>query len=864
MPPRTRRQLRKALMALVLLGVAAWLVPSYFSAERYRRRLEAGLERALHRPVKFGALAFRLLPRPGFSIWNAVVYEDPDFGSEPFAHIDRIECDLSWGSIWRPRLDFSRLWLDHPSLNLVRNRQGEWNVGKLLFQSGITSPAAATQVGTGSDTYGALDLEAEGARLNFKVGVDKKPFAITDLRARVSIDPGRRRVLFNLAGNPVRTDLSLPTPGEVELSGEWTPGRDLQGPLDASLRTRGALLYDWVPLATGKNPDLYGVLDADVQLTGSIYLLKIEGDSRLTQLHRWEQMPPTDPMPCTIHFRGQFDRKQGRALIESVEAAFMNSHLHFSGSLDKLPQSPELDLVVALERSRLEDLAALGRRLWTLRSNVGMAGRIDGMLAIQGPWRQRRYGGFVGVREAVLRTPSGTFPVSDLDARIDSRGVRLAPVKITLAPHVELLAEGFVDRTGKTPRYDLALSARSAPLRDLLSFVRALSGRSLHGLDAAGVATGELRAEGTAWPLSRPVWSGHAELRAARLLIPGLTEPLNFPRASLSLNDDQFVAKPVVAVIGTTVFAGWLRHRGEWRQPWEFQAQANRLSIEEGSLWFDALGWRKPIPLLERLPGLTSFRARREAASDLFSTLNAHGRFTVSNLTYRALALKEFKSNLEIAGRVIRVSDASFHAGGGHGEGAGLVDFNSPPARVSAEVSVSGINAQAWSSRLPSALQGVRGAVSVSGHLETRGLSREEMADHLRGEANLRIKNFSLGEFDPLNALARENAWGALEPARAPARAASGSAQLEVGSHQVTLKDASVEISGAKLDLTGTYDFGGAVDLEVRADLRQVRRRWLVHGDVIDPPTLMGDVHLAGTLDKMAVAPPLRVSRGNP
>ena len=51
MNPWVHRRARIALLALFLSGVAAWLIPSYFNAERYRRRLEAGLERTLRRQV---------------------------------------------------------------------------------------------------------------------------------------------------------------------------------------------------------------------------------------------------------------------------------------------------------------------------------------------------------------------------------------------------------------------------------------------------------------------------------------------------------------------------------------------------------------------------------------------------------------------------------------------------------------------------------------------------------------------------------------------------------------------------------------------------------------------------------------------
>ena len=68
------------------------------------------------------------------------------------------------------------------------------------------------------------------------------------------------------------------------------------------------------------------------------------------------------------------------------------------------------------------------------------------MLAIQGPWAERRYGGFVGAHDVVLITRSATFPVSEVAVRIDNRGAQLAPVRITLAPRVALEAEGSAGR----------------------------------------------------------------------------------------------------------------------------------------------------------------------------------------------------------------------------------------------------------------------------------------------------------------------------------------------------------------------------------------------------------------------------------
>lgn len=877
MRPGYRQHAPKAFIALLLLMLAAWLVPSFFSAERYRRRLEAGLEGALLRPATFGALSFRLLPRPGFSIENAVVREDPAFGSEPFAHVERIACDLRWQTLWRSHLEFARLHLDYPTFNFVRNAAGVWNIESLLLKSAIASPSSP--VAGAARSVGALDLEADNARINFKVGANKKPLAITDLQVGLNFDPSRRLLRYRLVGSPIRTDLSLPTPGVLELAGEWTPGKDLEGPINATLRTRGGLLYDWVPLVTGQNPGIYGVLDAEIRLTGSLGLVKIDGQGRLSQLHRWELLPPSASMPLTLYFRGQFDRTRGRALLESVDAEFADSHIHLTGSVEKIPHSPELDLVVALERSRLEDLRALGRRFWGDAAPLGVSGRVDGLLAIQGPWSERRYSGFVNAQEVRLNTDSGTFPVSEVALRIDPRGARLAPVRLTLAPHVEVVAQGVLHlpaaggpgnyplrdstaRLAASPaRYELMLSMRAVPLRDLVRLGRAVGVRTVQGLDAQGLGTATFVFAGSAWPPTRPTLAGRAELYSARLLVPGLTEPLHIPRAIIRVNGDQVISYPVVAVMGTSVFTGRLEHQGERRQPWKFDVRADRLSLEQGALWFDVLGHRPPLSLLERLPGLSSFAARRVAAWNLFSTLNAQGHFATSSLTYHSLALADFRASVEISGRIVRVNGATFRTGGGLGQGRAQVDLTDAPARVSADITLAETKLQTWASYLPTLLRGVRGSLSGTGHFESLGLTRGQMSANLQGRAKVNLKNVSFGDFDPLEALARANQWGTIEPARREVGLRSAVVTLEVRDRRVVLRRWPLELAGAKLELSGIYGFDGLVGLEVHADLSHVTRRWLDSEGQSDPDARLVDLHLAGPLDKLRIVPEMQVSR---
>ncbi len=855
MPPRNRRRVRHLTLALLLLGVAAWILPSYISAEGYRRRLRVGLEQALHRPVRFGSLSFHLLPRPGFTIDNAEIAEDPDFGSEPFVRVDHIDCDLRWHSLWRSRMDFAHLHLDRPSFNIVLNSRGEWNVEKLLRQSGVTSPSAPGATGKSSAPALQLDLEVTDGRINFQIGPDKKPFALTDVQARVRVNPARRQVQFEITASPVRSDLTIPTPGPVEVSGTWTPGAELRGPIDARLRTQGALLYDWIPVVIGKNPQVYGLIDSDVHLTGSLPELTVEGETTLTQLHRWGELPPSDPMPFTLRFRARLFRELDRIELERLEASFADSRLHLSGTVGQVQSAPQLDLVMSLERSRLEDVTAAVRRLWPTTGSWGLKGRIDAMLAIQGPWKSRRYGGFVGIQHVSLETRSGTFAVSDIAVRINSRGATLAPLQITLAPRVAVSAQGTIARTKAGPRYEMQLAVKGVPLHNLVAFGRGLGIRALQVIDATGSATASMHLAGSAWPLERPLFAARADLRAARFLLPGLTEPLNVPGAHLRINGDQIVADPVIAVLGTSVFTAKLQHRGAWITPWKFDLRANKLKLEEAALWFDALGLRRPLSLLERLPELASSAARREAASQIFGKLNAEGLFATAALSYRGVMLKDFEGNFQIAGRTLQMTAASFRTGGGAGAAAGTADFRVSPPLLSAKASLAGASVQSLTAYLSGPARDINGSVDATGSFQARGLAREELAENLTGRMKLHVKDISFGDFDLLAALAQQSGWGTLEPARGPLTAPAATMDVEIRDRRFILRNAGLTVSGAPLRLDGAYTWAGALTLNVRADLRRLHRRWLPREDDLPHPLGFADVHLGGSFDRLAVSP---------
>jgi hypothetical protein len=862
MNSRYRPNARRLLLYLCILILLSWLVPSLIGVERYRHRLEAGLQGALRRPVTFGAISFRLLPRPGFVIDNVVVQEDPAFGAEPFALVDRLVCDLGWANLWRPGLDIARLRLEQPSLNIVRNARGEWNLEDFLPKLGVFGPARSLDRGSGSPR-GDLGLEIADGRINLKVGADKKPIAVADVRGRLEFSASRALVELRLVGNPLRTDLSVPTPGEVELEGRWALRQDQTGLQEVRLRTRRTMLYNWIPLLTGRNPEIYGLVDLETRLSGSLRHLQVEGEATLSDLHRWEQLPPAEAFTCALRWRGQFDRDRGRIAFENVETSFADSQLRLTGVVEDIGNSLRLDLVMALERARLEDLMVLGRRLGGYSGRFGITGQAEGLLTVRGPWRERRYGGILTARDVRLATPSGSFPVSELVVRVDRRGIRLAPARLTLAPRVELVVEGLLDVAAPRPHYGFIFSVKAMPLRDLVRFGRAAGLHAVDNVDAQGIGTVTFRLAGSAWPLAAPTLNGAGELRAARVSVPGLKEPLNVPQARILVTGERVVIEPVVAVMGTSVFKGRLARKTGSGQPWDFNVHVNHLEVEEALQWFDVLGRRRNLPLIEFLPGIGSLNFRRTSVSNPFARWNAKGQFSASLVSYRAVVLKDFRSTVTIANNVVRLSGASFRTGEGKGSASTRLDLGADPVQLAGDLNLRAVRLQSLVRILPPALKQAHGLVSARGAFVTEGRSWQEWADNLQGQTHLQLEHVSFGDFDPLGALARARFGEGFEPSHAETGIRTASFTLRVRNRRASWEDQELDVSGVKLKLSGSYSFDKKLDLSLEGELRSAKRRW---AGAEPSAAARGPVRLrlSGPIGRLAVEPQTEALRAAP
>jgi len=146
---------------------------------RLRNRIAITIGSGLGRRVALDSVRLRLLPRPGFDLEGLVIYDDPAFSAEPMIRAQEVSAAIRFRSLLRGRLEIATLSATEPSINLVRNDQGRWNLASLIERN-AQIPAAPTGKPASERRPAFPYLEAGHARVNFKIGQTKKSYALMD------------------------------------------------------------------------------------------------------------------------------------------------------------------------------------------------------------------------------------------------------------------------------------------------------------------------------------------------------------------------------------------------------------------------------------------------------------------------------------------------------------------------------------------------------------------------------------------------------------------------------------------------------------------------------------------------------------
>jgi AsmA protein len=298
--PRRRLSLfnwRYVLVYLLLAGlVGLALLPPLVNVNRYKRRIVTSIGASIGRPVHLDKVSLLLLPFPGFKLENFVVEEDPSFGAEPVIRANTVVATLRVSSLWRRKVEFSRINFQDPSINLVHmpsegSHEGRWNVESILLQAARIPAAPTAQAKAGPDPRFPY-IEATGARVNIKYGDEKLPFSLTEADFALWL-PRPQQWHIRLEAKPTRTDTSASDTGTVSLEGTLDRAErfDLI-PIELSGEWRDVPLGEASRVVLGHDAGLRGELRLSATVHGTIGNNVLKTTLQLSGARRAEFVPP--------------------------------------------------------------------------------------------------------------------------------------------------------------------------------------------------------------------------------------------------------------------------------------------------------------------------------------------------------------------------------------------------------------------------------------------------------------------------------------------------------------------------------------------------------------------------------------------
>ena len=234
-----------------------------------------------------GSVTLRLLPQPGFDLENFVVHEDPEFGAEPVLQSSDVVATVRVSSLLRGRLEIARLSLTEPSINLVRNSEGRWNLEKLVERAAST-PVAPTSKTRSEARPGFPYIEADHGRINFKFGQEKKPYSLTEANFALWQD-SENTWGMRLKAQPMRTDFNLSDTGLLTVDGSWQRSAIcMKHPCNSQFQWDGAQLGQATKLTLGQDKGWRGGVRLSAELTGTPKSLTITTEGSIDDFRRYD------------------------------------------------------------------------------------------------------------------------------------------------------------------------------------------------------------------------------------------------------------------------------------------------------------------------------------------------------------------------------------------------------------------------------------------------------------------------------------------------------------------------------------------------------------------------------------------------
>jgi hypothetical protein len=843
MKPRQWRNLTLAIVALVIASQAG--VSALARTRWVHGHLIAHLERAFGRPVEVTHFNVRILPTPRLDADGVSVGEDPAFGYEYFLRAERLSASLRWTGLLRGHFEFGTLSLSRPSLILVRNRQGRWNLERWLPPARGSTAAAARVYGPPAivpPVNRLQKIEIDEGRINFKNDADKVPFAFTSVSGSVEqISPGRWQL--RLEAQPWRSGASLQSTGTVQVRGDLAGTSARLQPAEFSVHWDAVSLADLFRLLCGEDYGVRGVFALDATAKSGTFSGHAGGSStaetasgewtfslqaRAARIHRWDLTERPDNPRVNVECKGRWNPTAGSVNAEEMSIEAPKSNLRGTAATSS-GAPPGMELRVDSAGIQAEDLLAWYRAFHADVADGATAEQyFTGALKLRG-WPLELEGAAFSSRGGEIKLPGMAEPIriGAVQGGAEQAKFVIEPVRISLAPskrgataEIQNAAEIAFAHDFKTRAGGVSINGRVDKIENLLKLTAAFGRQINHGWELTGAATAALRWEWKERPL-QGLWNGRVDMTKAQLVAAGLNRPLKFEQAAIEWKGGKRAAQIGRAAGFGANWSGEITEASTadadaGKAKWKFQLHADHLDAADLDRWVGPRA--RPNWLQRLLPSLLGGMSESPAASELLRRVSAEGQLRVDELTVERLKLEEVRAAGAVHDLKLDVSDSEAQWAGGKVHARVRAAF-SPRPKYDVTADMEGVNL----AQLPPTLrvaQRFGGVASGTVHLTTEGVGREELLQRLTGKGDVHLKNVEFRGWD-VNASVADGA------------PRTGVSLWTAGKGIFTLRDRSIAVDALRLDsgeeetiVNGTVSFARDADLTIEtASARKPEKR---------------------------------------
>jgi hypothetical protein len=790
---------------VVLLAVVVLLL--FFvrpGVDGLRLRIAGSISRALGRPVEISSVSFRFLPRPGFDLENFVVYDDPWFSAEPVVRAQQVTASLRMLSLLRGRLEISRLSLSEPSLNLVRNSEGRWNLGSLVERAAKV-PVAPTGKAKSEPRPGFPYIEASNGRINFKLGQEKKAYALTDADFSLWQD-SENAWGMRLQARPVRTDSNFTDTGTIRAEGTWQRAATLaETPLHFDLRWESAQLGQFTKLATGTDRGWRGTILWLVSLNGTPADLEVQTSASIEDFRRTD-IVGGDALRLAAQCSGHYDATSQSLTQIDCQAPAGTGGLRISGavagpgndrSYDLLFAANDVPLAVVVsllrhaKRNIPDDIVSAGKlnAQVTLRSGPGQPPLWQGGGAIEGGRMiSRSVNGDLILAHVPFQIAEGNISHKKVAEMAGSR-MEIGPVRVSLGGPNPVSVNGSIARGG----YDFRIQGDTRVGRLLQA--GHLLGMPTPQPAADGAARIELEIAG-AWSGFQPASiTGKAQLSGVRAEIAGVNAPLEIATADVILQPDNLIAQNITANLGSSSWHGSLSR------------PRHCASAEECTVRFDfqskevvaATLLKLFVPATQQQPWYR-FLSSPQGGSAFLANLHAEGKLSAGKVTIQQVAATQVSARIVWNKRVLQLSELRGNLLGGTHLGEWSADFTGPAPQYAGTGGLKNVSlrqiAQAmrddWAS----------GTVSAGYEVNASGASADEFYSSVHGALDADAQDATLLHL-------------VLPPGSGPLYARRFAGKLLFRSGRLDVREGKLETGAGIYQVSGTALKGRGLNLQM-------------------------------------------------